>query len=114
MQHDDTYTGGGYLFFSTNTTDNVTYFVRYVNSTVNETLTLGCPVRRYYISGNFQVESSSFDDRFKGIHLEANLPITLNVVDNLTIPILLYHVMTIKSVNMNIIQYLLVVIVILQ
>ena len=84
MQHDDTYTGGG-LFFSTNTTDNVTLFIRYVNSsysTVNETLTLGCPVQRHDISGNFQVESSSFDDRFKGIHLETNLPITLNVADN--------------------------------
>ena len=85
MQHDDTYNYGGYLFFSTNTTDNVTYFVRYVNSsysTVNGTLTLGRPVRWYYISGNLQVVSSSFDNRFKGIHLETNLPITLNVVDS--------------------------------
>ena len=85
MQHDDTYNYGGYLFFSTNTTDNVTYFVRYVNSsysTDNGTLTLGRPVRWYYISGNLQVVSSSFDDRFKGIHLETNLPITLYFLDS--------------------------------
>ena len=75
---------GGSLFFSTSTTDNVTYFVRYVNSsysTVNGTLTLGSSVQRYRISQNLQVVSSSFDDRFKGIHLETNLPITLNFVD---------------------------------
>ena len=80
----NTYNYGGYLFFSTNTTDNVTYFVRYVNSsysTGNGTLTLGRPVRWYYISGNLKVVSSSFDNRFKGIHLETNLPITLNVVN---------------------------------
>ena len=78
------YNNGGYLFFSTNTTDNVTYFVRYANSsysTGNGILTLGRPVRWYGISGNLQVVSSSFGDRFKGIHLETNLPITLSVVD---------------------------------
>ena len=40
-----------FQLFSTNTTDNVTCFVRYVNSTystVNGTLTLGRPVRWYY------------------------------------------------------------------
>ena len=84
MKHHDTYTNGGRLFFSTNTTDNVTYFVRYVNSsysTGNGTLTLGRPVHWYYISGSLQVVSSSFDDRFKGIHLQTNLPITLYVAD---------------------------------
>ena len=76
------YNNGGYLFFSTNTTDNVTYFVRYANSsysTGNGILTLGRPVRRYYISSNLEVVSSSFGDRFKGIHLETNLPIALIV-----------------------------------
>ena len=81
------YNNGGYLFFSTNTTDNVTYFVRYANSsysTGNGTLTLNHPVLWYRISGNLEVVSSSFGDRFKGIHLETNLPITLmNVVDQL-------------------------------
>ena len=78
------YNNGGHLYFSTNTTDNVTYFVRYVNSTVNGTLTLNHPVLGYYISGNLEVVSSSFGDRFKGIHLETNLPITLmSVVDYL-------------------------------
>ena len=75
------YNYGGYLFFSTNTTDNVTYFVRYVNSTGNGTLTLNHPVLWYRISGNLEVVSSSFGDRFKGIHLETDLPITLSVVD---------------------------------
>ena len=67
MKHHDTYNYGGHLFFSTNTTDNVIYFVRYVNSsysTGNGTLTLGRPVRGYYISASQQVVSSSFDDRF--------------------------------------------------
>ena len=85
MKHQDTNNYGSKLFFSTNTTDSVTYFVRYVNSsysTANGTLTLGRSVRWYYISRNLQVVSSSFDNRFKGIHLETNLPITLNVADN--------------------------------
>ena len=85
MKHSDTYNYGGSLFFSTNTTDNVTYFVRYANSsysTDNGTLTLGRSVRWYYISRNLQVVSSSFDNRFKGIHLETNLPITLYFIDN--------------------------------
>ena len=85
MKHHDTYTRGGYLLFSTNTTNSVTYFVRYVNSSYSTdigTLTLGRPVRWYYISGNLQVVSSSFDNRFKGIHLETNLPVTLYVIDN--------------------------------
>ena len=84
MKHHDTYNYGGYLFFSTNTTDSVTYFVRYANSsysTGNGTLTLGRSIRWHYIPGNLQVVSSSFDDRFKGIHLETNLPITLNFFD---------------------------------
>ena len=76
------YNYGGYLYFSTNTTDNVTYFVRSSYSTVNGTLTLNHPVLRYYISGNLEVVSSSFGDRFKGIHLKTNLPITLNVLKN--------------------------------
>ena len=67
------------LFFSTYSTDNVTYFVRYANSIRNGTLTLGHPVRWYSIPGNLQVVSSSFSDRFKGIHLETDLPITLSV-----------------------------------
>ena len=86
MEHHDTYTRGGYLFFSTNTTYNVTYFVRYINSsysTGNGTLTLGHPESWYHISGNLQAVSSSFEDRFKGIHLETNLPITLYVADGL-------------------------------
>ena len=70
-----------YLFFSTNTTDNVKYLVRYANSTGSGTLTLGHPVEWYSInSDNLQVVSSSFGDRFKGIHLETNLPIALIVV----------------------------------
>ena len=78
-----TYTYGCSLFLSTNTTDNVTYLVRYANSaTGNGTLTLGRPVQWYYISGNLQVVSSSFGDRFKGIHIKTNLPITLKAVAN--------------------------------
>ena len=76
------YNNGGYLFFSTNTTDNVTYFANSIYSTGNGILTLGRPVRWYGISGNLEVVSSSFGDRFKGIHLETNLPITLSVVDS--------------------------------
>ena len=68
----------GYLFLSTNTTNNVTYFVRYINSSHNGTLKSEGVV---WLSVDFGVSSSSFSDRFKGVHVKSDLPIALTVHD---------------------------------
>ena len=72
------YSSGSQLLLSTNTTDNIAYFVRYSSSIVSGTLTS----RGWYtLPENLKVVSSSFSDRFKGVHVETNLPIALKFVD---------------------------------
>ena len=67
----------GYLTVSTLSTLNVTYHITVdsLNYTRNGTVTKYRPTPFIYISSRFRIRSSSFVDRFKGIHVTSDQPI---------------------------------------
>ena len=85
---------GGYeqLTISTLSPLNVTYHitVNSLNYSINGTVTKYRPDTYGYFSSHFQTRSSSFVDRFKGIHVKSDQPISLSLHDffysNLVLP----------------------------
>ena len=75
--------GYGQLTISTLSPLNVTYHitVNSLNYTRNGTVTKSRPDPFFYLSWRFQARSSSFVDRFKGIHVKSDQPIRLSFYD---------------------------------
>ena len=73
--------GDGYLTISTLSTLNVTYHITVdsLNYTRNGTVTKYRPDVFDYFSSRFRTRSSSFVDRFKGIHVTSDQPISLSL-----------------------------------
>ena len=71
--------GYGYLSISSLSTLNVTYHITVdsLNYTRNGTVTKYSPTQYIYLSWPFRAHSSSFVDRFKGIHVTSDHPISL-------------------------------------
>ena len=84
--------GNGWLTISTLSTLNVTYHITVdsLNYTHNGTVTKYRPNPLIYLSSRFQTRSSSFVDRFKGIHVTSDQPISLSFFEywssNLVLP----------------------------
>ena len=74
---------GGYLTISTLSTLNVTYHITVdsLNYTHNGTITKYRPDPSVYFYSRFRTHSSSFVDRFKGIHVTSDHPISLSLYD---------------------------------
>ncbi|XP_019863326.1 PREDICTED: uncharacterized protein LOC109592276, partial [Amphimedon queenslandica] len=70
----------GYLTISTLSPLNVTYNITIdsFNYTRNGTVTKNSPDPYVYLSSSFYTSSSSFADRFKGIHLTSDQPISVS------------------------------------
>ena len=75
--------GWGYLTISTLSPLNVTYYITVdsLDYTHNETVTKNRPVSTFHIPYSFEIDSSSFFDRFKGIHVTSDQPISLSHYD---------------------------------
>ena len=75
--------GDGYLTISTLSTLNVTYHITVdsLNYTHNGTVTKYRPDSSFYFPSRFRTRSSSFVDRFKGIHVTSDQPISLSLHD---------------------------------
>ena len=75
--------GWGYLTISTLSPLNVTYYITVdsLDYTHNGTVTKNRPVSTFHIPYSFEIDSSSFFDRFKGIHVTSDQPISLSHYD---------------------------------
>ena len=73
--------GGGYLIISTLSPLNVTYYITVdsLNYTASGTVTKYRPVPYVYFPSHFRTHSSSFVDRFKGIYVTSDQPISLSL-----------------------------------
>uniref|UniRef100_A0A1X7SUZ1 IgGFc-binding protein N-terminal domain-containing protein n=1 Tax=Amphimedon queenslandica TaxID=400682 RepID=A0A1X7SUZ1_AMPQE len=84
----------GYLTISTLSPLNVTYniTIESFNYTRNGTVTKNRPDPYVYLSWRFRTHSNSFADRFKGIHLTSDQPISVSFFDYYTEYLILpYH-----------------------
>ena len=72
--------GGGYIFVSTNSTDNVTYNMYYLNFVASGIATKTRPPAFTNFAVG-EILSNTFEDRFKSIRVQSDQPVSVKLLD---------------------------------